>query len=335
MKRQRIFCGSLLLLLLALLVLWPALTGRLEAQTPSGAGPVPITFQINDAVVKDKSLPDVSVGIGTSETGDLLVQGKTDSSGRFVAELAPGRYFASFGKRGYIPLANTVVEVVAGRPSVVTVTLSLMMEEVGPGAPRRVQIILNWGSDQHQARDVDAHLICSRGETPEHVYFSQKTADMDGHTVSLDVDDTDGGGPETITLPEPIPGSYSYWVHNYSGLPARLDESDVVVRVMIDNTVAGEYRLASGTPSRIWRPFKYVEVDQAGNAQLMAFTAEDLASRAELISPEQEIFGSGSESYSFETTMIFYGIFGMIFQIVIIYGVYLFVRRIYRSMISG
>ncbi|HNW36770.1 MAG TPA: hypothetical protein PKM25_17660, partial [Candidatus Ozemobacteraceae bacterium] len=296
------------MLLLAMLVFWPGLPGRLDAQTSGGAGPVPITFQINDAVVKDKSLSDVSVGIGTSETGDLLLQGKTDSAGRFLAELAPGRYFASFGKRGYIPLANTVIDVVAGKPDVITVTLSMMMEEVGPGTPRRVQIILNWGSGPSQARDIDAHLICSRGESLDHIYFSQKNADRDGHMASLDVDDMDGGGPETITLQEPLPGSYSYWVHNYSGLPARLDESDVIVRVMVDNAMAGEFRLASGTPSRIWRPFKYVEVDQAGNAQLVPFAADELASRAEFISPEQVIFGTGDESDAF-TTVVVYGIF--------------------------
>lgn len=310
-------CGLLFMLLAA-----PAV-----AQVAS----VSVTFQVNDAVVKGKMLADVSVGIGLSETGDLLAQGKTGPDGRFTIELQPGRYFASFGKRGYIPLANTVVEVAAGRENLVTVTLSMMMEAVGPGAPRRVQIVLNWGSRADQVRDADSHLLCSRGGRRDHVYFGSKNQDLGEHTASLDVDDTDGGGPETITLQEPLPGSYTYWVHNYSGLPARLDESDVVVRVMIDNAVAGEYRMASATPSRIWRPFRLIQVDAAGNPVIEPFTPDELASRADLLRPDENE-SADQDLGVFGTVLL---IAGLIIQLVVLYGMARIFRRIWRVITTG
>lgn len=334
MKQRRRFWIPLLetVLVLLMFLAWPAT--RLGAQTPdasTGAGPrVPVLFQVNDSVVKNKSLPEVSVGIGVGETGDLLVQGKTNDAGQFTAELAPGRYFASFGKRGYIPLANTVIEVAADKPNLVTVTLSLMMEEVGLGAQRRVQIILNWGSGEHQAKDLDAHLLCSRGESLDHIYFSEKNFDVGEHKASLDVDDLDWGGPETITLIEPLPGSYSYWVYNYSGRPARLDASDATVRVIIDDRMAGEYRIASESTSRSWRPFKYVEVDQAGNARLIGFTPAELASRAEFITPFEAAYaGSGNGPDDWIIIVI-----SLIFNGIVIYVIYSVVRRVIRARIS-
>ena len=57
-----------------------------------------------------------------------------------------------------------------------------------------------------------------RGGGP-HVYYKSRST-KPGTTSELDVDDTDWGGPETITLTNPAKGSYLYWVHDYSGPPA-------------------------------------------------------------------------------------------------------------------
>jgi len=305
-----------------------ALTGectRLEAQElasstePAGE----VTFILNDSLVKDKCLADVTVGIGVSETGELMIQGKTDARGRFTAKLQPGRYYANFGKRGYIPVANTIVDVEADNPIWVTVTLSMLMEEVGLGAQRRVQIVLNWGSGGSVAKDLDAHMLCSREGRLDHVYFGDKTHDVGEHKASLDVDDTDWGGPETITLIEPLPGTYSYWVYNYSGLPSRLDSSDATVRVIINDKVADEYRLAPGTPTRNWRPFKYIAVDQAGNPELVWFTPAELASRANLIFPEEAPFtGRFDREYEWIFTIVC-----LIIPLSIIWAMFLFIRR--------
>jgi len=68
------------------------------------------------------------------------------------------------------------------------------------------------------------------------------------------VDDTDWGGPETVTLTDPPPGSHVYWVHDYSGPPATLGTSDVVVRVVIGEQEAGEFRILRGVTQRSSSP---------------------------------------------------------------------------------
>jgi len=70
------------------------------AQPASESGKVALSFQLNDSMVKNKSLPGVGVGISASETGDFLIKGETDASGKFATELPSGNYFVSYRKIG-------------------------------------------------------------------------------------------------------------------------------------------------------------------------------------------------------------------------------------------
>ncbi len=77
-----------------------------------------------------------------------------------------------------------------------------------------MRIVLTWDDP---ALDLDAHL---EGPLPEgrqfHVYYHQP-GDMDSREfVRLDTDARGGGGPETITVLGVVPGTYRYWVHDYT-----------------------------------------------------------------------------------------------------------------------
>lgn len=88
-----------------------------------------------------------------------------------------------------------------------------------------VRVTLAWGASPS---DLDSHFTgptaSSSGISDEtnrfHVYYGARNAD---EVASLDVDDTTGYGPETITLIPPTgattlrPGIYRYTVHHYSG----------------------------------------------------------------------------------------------------------------------
>jgi hypothetical protein len=67
--------------------------------------------------------------------------------------------------------------------------------------------------------DLDAHL---EGPLPDerrfHVYFGDKGDLKSREFVNLDVDDLDGYGPETITVLGVLPGTYHYFVHDFSNL---------------------------------------------------------------------------------------------------------------------
>ena len=245
---------------------------------------VPVTFQLNDSMVKDKVLGGVGIGVATTATGDFVVKGQTDAAGQFKVDLAPGKYFVTYRMKAYVPIERTATEI-GKQAQVITTTLSLMMEATGIGDKRRVQIVLNWGSRPEQVKDVDSHLFCPCGGKDAHVWFSEKKHTAADHSAELDVDDMDWGGPETITLLDPPPGEYTYWVHNYTGGSTALGNSEVVVRVVFGDQVAGEYRLPVGVSSRAWRPFKLLEVDKLLDPRIVPFTAQEISANAQVSPP--------------------------------------------------
>jgi Mg-chelatase subunit ChlD len=83
----------------------------------------------------------------------------------------------------------------------------------GMGAGQ-IRIVLTWGDTP---ADLDAHL---QGPLPDgskfHVFFHEKGDLKSKEFVSLDVDDNNGEGPETITVLGVLPGTYHYFVHDYT-----------------------------------------------------------------------------------------------------------------------
>lgn len=255
----------------------------------------PITFQVNDSMIKGKVVEGAGITVSPVGGGEPLAIGLTDGGGRFLAELPKGTYEVAFKRAGYVPIAGTLIEVGDG-PQVITTTMSMMMEEIGLVEKRRIQIVLNWGEGNDQPKDLDAHLACACTTAGHHVYYSNKKHEETGHSGELDVDDTDGGGPETITLLDPAPGRYRYWVHNYSSSAPHLGYAGAVVRVVIGDTVAGEFRMPTGITSRVWFPFKEILVDTALAPKLVAYTPEELAANLPLQPPAEQSYGTEENS---------------------------------------
>ena len=247
--------------------------------------PVAVTFELNDAQTKGLALEGVAVRVTALDGGAELAAGKTGKDGRWTARLVPGTYQLAYRLEGFVPYESGATEV-RRDGQIVTVSLSRLLESTEAGA-REVRIILNWGSDPTQVKDADSHLVCSCGAPDGHVFYSQREHRSGTHAVSLDVDDTDWGGPETITLTGSLSGTYLYWVHDYSGPPATLGASDAVVRVVIGAEQAGEFRVPRGLTSRDWRPFKAIEAGKDGLPRLVPFTPDEIAEAADLVLPAQ------------------------------------------------
>lgn len=243
-----------------------------------------VTFVVNDAFVKDRFLEGVAVTVTTEGEQGVVFAGVTGSSGEVEAFLAAATYRVSYALEGYVPIGSSETSVHTDG-QVITTAMSMLLEAEGSGAERRVRIILNWGSEEEQVRDADSHVLCQCRQGEAHVYYVEKNHARDGHTADLDVDDTDWGGPETITIADPPPGEYLYWVHDYSGPPALLGESDVVVRVLFGDTVAGEFHTPSHVVSRTWRPFKALVVEPDLRPRIVRFSEDELASGANLELP--------------------------------------------------
>jgi hypothetical protein len=255
------------------------------AHAQPAARPVSVRFELNDAQVKGRALEGVAVTVSQAGGGGALSSGRTGADGRWTTPLPPGAYQVSYRLEGYVPYTSEATEV-REDGQLVTVSLSRMLEATESGG-REVRIILNWGSRPDQVRDADSHLACPCGAGTGHVYYQNRTHEAADHKVELDVDDTDWGGPETITLTRPVPGTYIYWVHDFSGPPATLGGSDAVVRVVVGSQEAGEFRVFKGVTRRAWRPFKAIEVSREGVPTLVRFTEDEIAEAADLVVPAE------------------------------------------------
>ncbi len=277
MPQLRFACATLLVVLAAAF-----LALALPAAAQEGHR---VTFVVNDATVKDKVLPGVRVLVARGAGEEPILSGETDPSGRFECHLAPGTYAVSYVLPGYVPIPDSPTAI-AVDDQLVTTTMSMMLEAEGaaPGE-RRVRIILNWGSESSQVRDVDSHLLCPCGEPTAHVYYGTKEHAGSGHSVDLDVDDTDWGGPETVTLHDPPPGDYRYWVYDYSGDTATLGQSEVVVRVLVGDELTAEYRAPINAGQRAWWPFKTLAVGADLIPRLVPFSDDELAAGADRAIP--------------------------------------------------
>ncbi len=79
-----------------------------------------------------------------------------------------------------------------------------------------ISLVLSW---QAEPRDLDSHLL-----TPEiegnsyHIYYASEGNLEIAPYAQLDLDDTNGYGPETISISEYYSGTYHYYIHKFSGI---------------------------------------------------------------------------------------------------------------------
>ncbi len=292
-------------------ILWWAACLCLPAAVGAQAGAPEVTFQVNDSMVKGKVLSGVHVEVTPAGGTGTVASGVTDAAGQYKVVLPAGKYQVAFAKAGYVYIAGTEVEV-GEAAQTVTTTMTMMMEAVGLVEKRRIQIVLNWGEADDQPKDLDSHLTCPCVPEGAHVYYSAKTHAPESHSAALDVDDIDGGGPETITLIDPPPGSYRYWVHNYSSSAPYLGKAGAVVRVIFGDTVAGEFRMPASVTARVWLPFKALLVDEGLIPKIERFTDEEIAAQLAVQTPPQQTYGTeptGSGGGEGEVlTLVFVGV---------------------------
>jgi hypothetical protein len=281
------FCSRMLVALVFFLpVASPAETA--QAPGPPAEG-FEVVVQVNDSMVKDKALSGVRILLTTGSAPNPVLLGETGADGRLVVRLAPGEARLSYQRQGYVSILDSPVQV-REEGQVITTTMTMLLEADGAegrAGPRRVQIVLNWGSDDSQVRDADSHLVCGC-ERGAHVYFGNKSHQGSlGHRVELDVDDVDWGGPETITLSDPPPGEHIYWVHNFSQ-DANLADAEAVVRVVIGDRLAGEFRLEPGWTVDAWRPFRSIQVAADGAVRLVSWNPSEIAAGEKFRLPSTE-----------------------------------------------
>ena len=112
--------------------------------------------------------------------------------------------------------------------------------------PGEIRIVLLWGQ---KIPDLDLHLyITEKDGNKIHIWHKNRKSP----TATLDVDNRNGYGPETITIKNPNPGEYLIVAHAYQDpknqVPLKISQSDAEVRVYQAGKKQGDQIRASNTP---------------------------------------------------------------------------------------
>ncbi len=94
--------------------------------------------------------------------------------------------------------------------------------------PNSFRLVLNWGA---LPTDLDSHLTTPLiGGQNYHVFYASRGSVQGPPFANLDVDDVTSYGPETITITNFSPGTYTYYIHQYSS-SGSLPTSGAIARI--------------------------------------------------------------------------------------------------------
>ncbi len=129
-------------------------------------------------------------------------------------------------------------------------------------------ITLTWGENP---RDLDSHLLVpATADYPDgfHIDYVEMGSIIEYPNAMLDTDDTDSFGPEIITSFHLHPGTYSYYVHHFSG-SNDLSTSDGVV-TLNTSSVNRVFNVPATNPNNYyyWHVFDLV-VDANGTETIL------------------------------------------------------------------
>ena len=167
-------------------------------------------------------------------------------------------YTVEFSKAGYITSTASNVTITANTTTAnVNATLVAFLPE------GQTRIVLTWGANPS---DLDSHLT---GPIPAssqrfEVFFGDTGSATSSPFAALDVDDTDGFGPETTTIYQQFSGVYRFFVHDFTSAtaeppipnPTALSNSGAQVRVYQGNTLVTTFDVPTGKVGLVWTVFE-------------------------------------------------------------------------------
>lgn len=208
-------------------------------------------FQLNAIEAVDGTpLKDVKADIYFN--GTLVTSALTDIKGEAAIQLKEfGDYKVVISKDDYVGSEYAFRMDLSEIPTLLRVPMTQKMKEV--------RIVLTWGNFPS---DLDAHLT---GPTPGqgvfHLWWANKV--LVGGRNFLDRDDTNGYGPETMTIYVPAKGVYKYAVHNYSQKSSRnstgLCGSQARVDVFSNGVLKNSFYPDPGKTGTVWHVFNITD----------------------------------------------------------------------------
>jgi hypothetical protein len=248
--------------------------GRTEiAVTPDGVSNVLIVLPdecgslIVNVVDEATGAPIASakVAIVASQRSGLT---NAEGNAEFAEMCVPGEIVVLASADGYKPSSASVVIRNDGSGTRITIQLRplAVVGEPPSGSVVTVEIVLTWSE---HPRDLDSHLAGpGPGGVRFHCFYRPANQNPVPYVRLTDVqgnnrpDDRNGQGPELIRVEIDVAtgvipiGTYTYWVHNYSG--ATFEGSDARVALLVNGVRIRTYKVADAVGEqalRIWRVF--------------------------------------------------------------------------------
>ena len=129
---------------------------------------------------------------------------------------------------------------------------------ISPTIPlEHMRVVLDWGKNP---QDLDAHLE-KKNEEKYHISYRFMKKTSDGVVAKLDLDDTNGFGPETITVTSiSYNGEYDYYIHDYSNRNRnnsdKLSRSQAEVKVYGEGRLLHHFKVPQNKKGQTWKVFK-------------------------------------------------------------------------------
>ncbi len=192
----------------------------------------------------------------TSDLSQILAQTQTDGSGEYsLSDLSPDDYAVEASMDGFITEQKTVHLSGSDR----AVNFNLMPESAG----KAYSIVLSWDA---KPSDLDAMLsepyesvlglpnilsLCN------YTWWMQQGSASTFPYATLDRNDIDGFGPETISVSQMVDGTYQYWVQQFS-FDGSLETSNATVSVYRYGRLVKRYQVPeTSTGKRYWHVFDF------------------------------------------------------------------------------
>jgi hypothetical protein len=172
----------------------------------------------------------------------------TDHEGKvlFVPPAEDGPLAVHFRAEGYVP-SDFTIEIEAGSLFFNRYSISPVLDV------RYLRVVLDWG---RSPSDIDLHFLKEAGY---HISYRDMESAADGSAV-LDRDDTNGYGPETITVKDvQRTSSYVCYVHDYSNRGERdsgaLSASKGTIKVFGQGALLKVFEVPRGRSGTRWNVF--------------------------------------------------------------------------------
>ncbi len=199
----------------------------------------------------DSASINVRKGIN-NKTGEIYASATTDNNGIVYMQLEPGMYTVEINKVGYAVNYYTIT--VVSDNTMINVNTTPVLNE------GEVRIVLTWNDTPW---DLDSHLFTpydeTSGDSTYHIWYGNQ---FDYNGNNLDVDDTDGYGPETMTINELGNGLYKFYVADYTNCsnqyPTSTDMSysNATVSVYTEQGLVHSFNVPANRPGVIWEVFE-------------------------------------------------------------------------------